>query len=200
MPVPQALIQWLRSRYPKPEIDQVNQNFTCCKYYLTRHIKEWLSECYNYVQSQPGGANLENAKQQVEAQLLASDLRDSTIPHTALPANVGQMENSRLPGPYLVQILALTDIGHSAFQLKNTRQIRQERADMSALAIENENQEEGEEEGPVPDYPRGMLRFELSDGSTLLPAIEYRKLPQLVLGVTPLGCKVDATPTILTTI
>ena len=104
------------------------------------------------------------------------------------------MENARLLGPFLVQIMALTDIGQSAFQLKNTRQIRQERADMSALATENENEDE---EGPVINYPRGMLRLELSDGATFLPAIEYRKLPQLALGVTKLGCKVDTVPMLI---
>lgn len=119
-------------------------------------------------------------------QLLASDLRDSTVPRTAIPVNFKEIGNTRLTGPFLVQIMALTDIGHSAFSLQNTRQIRIERADLSALAVDAED----EEEGPVPNYPRGMLRFELSDGSTVFPAIEYRKIPQIALGVTPLGCKV----------
>jgi RecQ-mediated genome instability protein 1 len=124
----------------------------------------------------------------VEAQFLASDLRDSTKHRTAIPTNFNQIANGRLKGPFLVQIMAITDIGHSAFSLQNTRQIRLERADMSALEVAAES--DGEDEGPVPNYPRGMLRLELSDGSTVFPAIEYRKISELALGVTPLGCKV----------
>lgn len=140
----------------------------------------------------PPGSNPNDAFQQVEIQYLASDIRDSTIARTGLPENIKEVANSRLKGPFLVQLMALTDIGHSAFSLQNTRQIRIEREDMSALAETEANGEDGEEEdeGPVPNYPRGMLRFELNDGSTTFPAIEYRKIPQLQLGVTPLGCKV----------
>lgn len=87
--------------------------------------------------------------------------------------------------------MALTDIGHSAFSLQNTRQTRIERADLDGLAVESDAEGEGgEDEGPIPNYPRGMLRFELSDGATVIPAIEYRKIAQFQLGVTPLGCKV----------
>ena len=85
----------------------------------------------------------------------------------------------------------MTDIGHSAFALQNVRQARIERADLAGLAgEEDENQDEGEETGSVPKYPRSMLRFQLSDGATVLEAIEYRKIPELELGVTPLGYKV----------
>jgi RecQ-mediated genome instability protein 1 len=34
-----------------------------------------------------------------------------------------------------------------------------------------------------------MLKFLLSDGRTTVTAIEYRSIPQLELGVTPLGYK-----------
>lgn len=47
-----------------------------------------------------------------------------------------------------------------------------------------EDEEAVEEEGPIPRYPRGTLRLQLSDGSTTLNAFEYRKIPQLVLSET----------------
>ena len=114
------------------------------------------------------------------------------LPGTGLPRNVAELNNTKLQGlPILVEIVSMTEIGHSAFSLQNVRQARIEKADLAGLAgEEDENQEDGEEAGPVPKYPRSMLRFQLSDGATVLEAIEYRKIPELELGVTPLGYKV----------
>lgn len=104
--------------------------------------------------------------------------------------------------PVLVEVIAVTDIGHSAFSLQNTRQARLDKADLAGLAAqkrerdgqqgvgEGEPQGDEEDEGPIPKYPRGMLRFELSDGHTVIKAIEYRKIPELVLGELELGYKV----------
>jgi RecQ-mediated genome instability protein 1 len=47
-----------------------------------------------------------------------------------------------------------------------------------------------EDDGPIPKYPRSTLRLVLSDGSFNFNAFEYRRLPKLELGSTPLGCKV----------
>jgi RecQ-mediated genome instability protein 1 len=107
---------------------------------------------------------------------------------TGLPPNVSELINSTLTGPpILVEMVSITEIGHSAFSLHNVRQARIERADLAGLA---EQEEDGEEEGSIPNYPRSMLKFELSDGSTTMQAIEYRRLPGLQLGETPLGLKV----------
>lgn len=70
----------------------------------------------------------------------------------------------------------------------SVRQNRMDRADLAGLA--GEVDADAEDEGPVPKYPRGMLRLELSDGFTTVEAVEYRSIPQLELGVTPLGYKV----------
>lgn len=98
------------------------------------------------------------------------------------------------PSPLLVEIRAITEIAHSALTLLNTHQTRLDRADLG-LARDDGNQQDphqqDEEEGPVPRFPRGMLRFELSDGHTRFRAIEYRSMPDLVLGETPLGYKVS---------
>ena len=92
----------------------------------------------------------------------------------------------------LVQIMAITDTGVSAFQLEQVRAAREERI-VSGIGDE-EGEENGdveiEGEGPMPKYPRGTLRLRLSDGVTMLEAMEYRHLPQISLGPTPLGYKV----------
>jgi RecQ-mediated genome instability protein 1 len=109
---------------------------------------------------------------------------------TGLPPNVSELDNAKLPGPpVLVEIVSMTEIGQSAFNLQNVHQARIERADLAGLAGD-EAEDEDPEAGPVPKYPRSMLRFQLSDGSTVLDAIEYRKIPEFELGATPLGYKV----------
>jgi RecQ-mediated genome instability protein 1 len=126
-------------------------------------------------------------KEQVESQILMSDLTDSMVHGTGLPRNIAGLQKSVLSGPpVLVQIVALTEIGHSAFSLMNVRQTKIDRADLSGLA-QRDNEAD---EGPVPNYPRSMLKFELSDGAIRLNAIEYRKFPELDLEHTPLGFKV----------
>jgi RecQ-mediated genome instability protein 1 len=129
-------------------------------------------------------------KEQVESQLLMSDLTDSMVHGTGLPHNTAGFQKSVLSGPpVLVQIMALSEIGHSAFSLMNVRQTKIDRADLSGLAQADDNEDEADE-GPVPNYPRSMLKLELSDGAIRLNAIEYRKIPELDLENTPLGFKV----------
>ena len=153
--------------------------------------KEWLDACYDWViqELNVDQNNIEEIKTNINAQLLQSDLADSTISGTGFPL-VDAKTSTRIPGPILCQIVGLTDIGHSAFSLKNTRQMRIDKADMTGLALAQGDEEAANDEGPVPKYPRGMLRFQLSDGSVSLSAFEYRRLPQLDLAETPLGYKV----------
>ncbi|KAA1467646.1 hypothetical protein DENSPDRAFT_856807 [Dentipellis sp. KUC8613] len=172
MAPPAQLTQWLSRVYPKPRVDP-----------------EWLNACYDWVSAefnlQPA-TDMNKIIEHVEAQLLQSNLNDSMLHGTGLPLQISKERNFTLTGPVLVEITALTDIGHSAFSLQNVRQTRIDRADLAGLAEEDG----GEDDGPVPKYPRSMLRFEVSDGATTLPAIEYRKIPSLELGETPLGYKV----------
>jgi RecQ-mediated genome instability protein 1 len=111
------------------------------------------------------------------------------LPGTGLPANILTLNNTRVKN-ILVEITSITDIGVSAFTLGNSRSTRMERADLADI-YEGEGEEEvGEEEGKIPKYPRSMLKMELSDGAITLPAIEYRPMTELELGVTKLGYKV----------
>jgi RecQ-mediated genome instability protein 1 len=94
--------------------------------------------------------------------------------------------------PVLVQIMAIKEIGISAFQLEQIRAAREER--ILAGVGDEEGEEDGdpevEGEGPMPKYPRGTLLLRLSDGATEFDGMEYRPIPQVVLGVTKLGYKV----------
>ena len=130
-----------------------------------------------------------------EDALLDSDLGDSMQPGTGFPEGIATAEDLTVQGPsILVQIVDITEIGHSAFSLTNVRQTRLDQEDLAGLARQNEedeNQDQADEDaGPIPKYPRSMLKLQLSDGTVTLPAIEFKKVPGLELGVTPLGCKV----------
>ena len=149
----------------------------------------WLRDCYNWIIENYGldpHTNLDVIIRHVEHELLGSDLQDSMIPGTGVPQNTNTIRDGKLSG-VLVQIVSIMEIGHSAFSLQNVRQARIERADLAGLNIEDGD----DQEGSVPKYPRSMLRFQLSDGATVLEAIEYRRIPEFELGVTPLGYKVS---------
>jgi hypothetical protein len=69
---------------------------------------------------------------------------------------------------------------------------------MAGLAAEEDGAEDGQppqngEDYSIPPYPRATLSLLLSDGFRTLQAMEYRRLPMLQLGETPLGCKVRCT-------
>jgi RecQ-mediated genome instability protein 1 len=130
----------------------------------------------------------------IEAQYLNSDLRDSTVPSSGLPEQLLTGANAQtLSGnAVLVEIAAITEIGSSAFQLQNVRQMRIDRADLAGMNAERgeDGEQEEDEEGPVPRYPRSMLSLELCDGTHTFKAIEFKLIPTLLLGETPLGYKV----------
>ena len=163
-----------------------------------QHIpQEWLADCSDWLASDQGldpSSDFDQFIQHVEAQLLQSNLADSTVPGSGIdPLLVAPRQKKTTgPTPLLVEITSITEIAHSAFSLLNTHQTRIDRADLGLAQEEDEQaeQQRDEDEGPVPRFPRGMLRFELSDGLTTFRAIEFRSLPQLELGTTPLGYKV----------
>src|SRR5882724_5615752 len=168
MPAPPCITEWLRRTYPKPTVDP-----------------EWLDACLAWISEELHlndiNAQAEEIISNVESQLLNSDLHDSMSAGTGLPRDIGTAENTVLQGHTLVQMQGITEIGHSAFSLQNVQQMRSDRADLAGLGEQGE-----EDEGPIPKYPRSMLRFDLTDGSNSVRAIEFRRLPALELGVTPL--------------
>ncbi|KAJ6609219.1 hypothetical protein B0H10DRAFT_2226079 [Mycena sp. CBHHK59/15] len=177
MATPPEVSAWLDANYPCPRVDP-----------------EWLDACYAWITTQhhlAPATDLPAILTHVEAQLLQSDLCDSMSHGTGIPLALLHAPSATLAGPVLVEIATVTDVGVSALSLDQVRVARAERLAAGAAAgdAETEVDLEVDGEGPVPNYPRSMLRFELSDGATMLPAIEYRPLPELTLGVTPLGYK-----------
>ncbi|KAF7316732.1 DUF1767 domain-containing protein [Mycena chlorophos] len=177
MPVPASLRSWLDTHYPSPRVDE-----------------EWLDGCYDYVTATHNldpAHHLDAIIEQVQSQLLQSDLTDSMAHGTGIPLGLLSAQQGKLRGPVLVEITAITEIGASALSLDTVRQAREERIAAGAGGEEGEEEAdlEVDGEGPVPNYPRSMLRFELSDGASTLSAFEYRTIPELTLGVTPLGYK-----------
>ena len=85
----------------------------------------------------------------------------------------------------------MDDISTSAFELDQIRLARKDRR--LAGVGDEEGKEDGDidvdGEGPMPKYPRGKLRLQLSDGQTVLEAMEYRQINELKL-TTPSGYKV----------
>ncbi|KAF7327641.1 DUF1767 domain-containing protein [Mycena kentingensis (nom. inval.)] len=167
---------YLDANYPSPRVDP-----------------EWLGACYDWVLDHHNltpATDMPTILHHVEAQLLQSDLSDSMAHGTGIPLNILQAPCATLRGPVLVEMTAITEVGSSALALDAVRVVRDERMNAGAGA-EGEEEEadlEVDGEGPVPNYPRSMLRFELSDGATTLSAFEYRSIPDIVLGETPLGC------------
>ncbi|KAJ7104043.1 hypothetical protein B0H15DRAFT_808238 [Mycena belliarum] len=177
MAIPPHLSAWLDENYPSPRVDP-----------------EWLEACYAWVVEEHHlnpAQHMPVIIEHVEAQLLQSDLCDSMSHGTGIPHALLAAESGTLSGPVLVEITAITEVGSSALSLDQVRVARAERLAAGAVAGDGEVEADLEidGEGPVPDYPRSMLRFELSDGASHLAAIEYRPLPELVLGETPLGYK-----------
>ena len=158
--------------------------------------QDWLDGCYQWLveELQISPHETKRATDAVEEALLDSDLKDSMLSGTGFPEGITTAGDITVQGStILVQIVDITEIGHSAFSLTNVRQTRMDQEDLAGLANEeeNENQNQADEDaGPIPKYPRSMLKLQLSDGSVTLPAIEFKRIPGLELGVTSLGCKV----------
>lgn len=153
--------------------------------------------------------------QHVHLQLLQSDLCDSAVRQTGFPAGLqvqggmkkGVIGTRASGGAILVQVVGIMEVGNSAFTLGNVRQARLDKADMTGLTRDNEEPGEGageegarirgnggaddDEDATMPPYPRSMLSLLLSDGTATIKAMETRRIGGLVLGETPLGCKVN---------
>lgn len=159
----------------------------------------------------------------IQTQLLLSNLEKSLLQYpltppipgklTTLPADPTVVHDVVLFGPEkkdacLVQIVSISEVGHSAFQTKNTMEQRKEALsgvgrirrirDYAEPSNGNNNvngdqppDEEDNEPDDVPPYPRSMLMLDVSDGFRVMRAMEYRRIDALKLGETALGSKVS---------
>lgn len=155
----------------------------------------------------------------IQTQLLLSNLEHSALPQplypipgklTTLPQEPSLVHDVYLYGPekkdsILLQIVSISEVGHSAFQTMNTMELRKEalsgvgrirriREHMGPAEASNANgdqpDEEDNEPDDVPPYPRSMLMLDVSDGFRVMRAMEYKRIDALRLGETALGCKV----------
>ncbi|TEB17150.1 hypothetical protein FA13DRAFT_1804426 [Coprinellus micaceus] len=101
-----------------------------------------------------------------------------------------------LKGPVVLELVHLTDVGISAMTLEGVRQERERQIYLDRVG-HTSNSQEGRMQRELrwvrPElepYPRRRLKLFLSDGSVELQAIELEHLPNLELGVTPMGTKV----------
>ncbi|OSD06568.1 hypothetical protein PYCCODRAFT_946958 [Trametes coccinea BRFM310] len=173
-PPPAEVVQWLKRTYPRPAVDP-----------------EWLEGCYAWIEQELSlvpGRDLDKILTNVNEQLLESDFADSMLSGTGFPEDIFQGRDTTLKGPILVEVIGMTEIGHSAYSLMQTYEARAEWRKQAELRDAQGERDAGEQK-PMPKYPRSMLRFELSDGAYVLPAIEFKRLPEFELGETPLGCK-----------
>lgn len=170
--------------------------FLLLRYNSESYFQEWLNDCYAWLTTEGGhnpNTNLQSLLNAVEYQILESSFTESMLPgtglpiHSAAPKTIMTLEGLEI----LVEIVSVMEIASSAFSLNQTRLAREERTKAGDVDDgEGEGDIEIEGEGPMPKYSRGMLKFQLTDGATMLPAIEYRPLPELSLENTPLGYKV----------
>ncbi|KAG8763109.1 hypothetical protein FRC15_008156, partial [Serendipita sp. 397] len=184
------VLQWLQREYPKPKIDP-----------------EWVKACVEFLQEELAlnpTTQITELNEHTRLQLLQSDLSDSMLRNTGFPSSIHKMKAGVIGtpasgGPILVQVTAIMEIGASAFTLKNVRQARLDKADMTGLTKDKgpEGEEENnqrpqieEEDATAPPYPRSMLSLMISDGTYTVKAIEMKRLNELVLGETQLGCKI----------
>ncbi|KAK0450248.1 hypothetical protein EV421DRAFT_1323816 [Armillaria borealis] len=168
MAVPRQVTQFIERTYPRPRVDP-----------------EWLQACYDWVledkQLNPT-TDIQQILKHVEEQLLCSNLQDSMFQGTGLPADITNPETQHtvVAGPVLVEIVSITDIGVSAYNLNKIRITRDERIAAGEQEV-GEGDVEVEGEGPIPAYTRSMLRMDLSDGTIILKSMEYRPLKDLTL-------------------
>ncbi|KAF5339118.1 hypothetical protein D9611_011252 [Ephemerocybe angulata] len=181
MEIPAEVVQWVNRNFPKPRVDH-----------------DWLQGCYEWAIGLDGvRPNSQELFDTIRTQLLKSSLSQSLDPTDGLPQDIGDFNTQvTLCGvPTLVEIISLSEVGSSAFQLDQVRKGREERLRAGGFDEYDEGDEEAdlevEGEGPLPKYPRSMLSFVLSDGTTQFQAMEYKPLPQLSLVQTPLGFKLQ---------
>lgn len=123
-------------------------------------------------------------------QLLESNLTDSMQSHSGLPVDIDQTITTLRGQPVLVQIISITDMDISSIRLEQVRVAREQWRQPISNNVENEVIGHASvADKAIPSYPRERLLLQLSDGMTVIRAMEYRPLTQLTLGVTELGYK-----------
>ncbi|KAI9494100.1 hypothetical protein BDB00DRAFT_938634 [Zychaea mexicana] len=142
------------------------------------YIAQWLRE-----RPPRSSDNRDIMHKSILQHFLSKDLRDTSIP--TIPDNFGSDSlESFPPAPGIVlQIVDTRDISNSTHSLLNN---------LSTVAPVRQVYVRRATEDDV-RFPRGTLRWTLTDGYTEVVALEYERINQLSL-TTPFGCKVFIKP------
>ncbi|TEB22833.1 hypothetical protein FA13DRAFT_1798541 [Coprinellus micaceus] len=116
----------------------------------------------------------------IHEEILNVSLKDIATPETGLtpfinsPTAYGTIE-----GPLVLEIVHITEIG-----------LRRRISAIRPATRERKSQPIQQSVQALPDYTRERLKLVLSDGFIELEAIECGRLPDIVLGETPMGTKI----------
>jgi hypothetical protein len=155
-----------------------------CKDRYGIRLKREYVQSWREARSQPI-TNVDVAVEQLKNEVLAKDIR-LTCAQSVISENFGQADIETFPPDQfkegqgvVLQIQDVDDVNNSTFSLLNK---------LNNLSTVRQVYIERDEDDEV-DFPRGLLRWTLSDGVRQIQAMEMEKIDGLDLK-TPFGCKV----------
>ncbi|VDM51005.1 unnamed protein product [Toxocara canis] len=122
----------------------------------------------------------------VHEQWLFSNIKLSTEPTLSLPSSTDTPKKFIFSDNIVLQINSVVDIGASL--LSQYTQLTYDFEDNSGFIVSDDNEKDTDTASTI-IKPRRMLLMELTDGQTMVKAIEYRPIRQLSLLTCP-GCKI----------
>jgi RecQ-mediated genome instability protein 1 len=177
MTVPPVVSSWLSSAYPSIKVNPT-----------------WLNACCAYIATNTPGIQGPAMIQRVQQQLMLASLSDVAL-SGALPEDLSDVQSTQVAsqkGGILVQLEGIFEIGHSTLSVSDAHKQRKEDAKMGvdrARIVGNIEDDAEENQGPA-KFPRAMLMLQVGDGFRSMKAMEYKRIPELSMDDTPLGCKV----------
>lgn len=134
----------------------------------------------------------------VQNAFLQSPLQQSAAPQSCLPTGIPNKHNITVPGPTLVQIIHVQDIGLSRIaQLEALEKWMNERGPQGRRVVDLPNEEEGDENGAQNGGNEGLsvgksmckVLFEDGKGERVY-GMEVKQIEEIKVGM-PLGTKVS---------
>ncbi|KAJ3513498.1 hypothetical protein NMY22_g15025 [Coprinellus aureogranulatus] len=168
-------------------------------YTSPRLSRVWLRRAIDDIMDETGMPFFDYAHvtHALEERIFHSRLEDITVPGTGLrPPTSRILPHGILQGPILLEIVHIAEIGVSAFELESVRQeraqIKHQRRIEQVRRIVTPREDDAIQPRPIlPVYPRNRIKIYFTDGFTVLEAVECERLPDIVLGETPMGRKVS---------
>ena len=132
----------------------------------------------------------------VTGRIVDSKFSEVAVPGTGLSPRIYRgMVYMEIDGPVVLELVHLTEVGVSAFELDKIREEHDKASQASLMSLAERgllptSRNRANIQATLPPYPRKCLKLILSDGTTELPALECEPLP-LELGETQIGLKVS---------